>query len=286
MRNVIKALIAILLLALLIGITTNMALAAPPAPPMPTATPPPSSGGSGGGGGGGGNSYSAPVFQTYTKLLKSSDGSIIGRLEGKNFNSVMLWAEKNGTIGNASYDLVITGELTQQMPDSTWLDVNFQAPDMAGLPKGMNGGLVLAVVNITGNPANGWGFKTLKYALTISNDTVKNLDTGETYYLVRFDGTNYQVQKIDGAGVGSSPMAFSIAPPSDKGIFTVMEALAPTPTPTPSPTPTPTPVPTPSPTPMPESIGVISVAMSIVTFIMGVVATIGALYLVFMRGKG
>lgn len=281
MKRIVKIALVSIVLALFLGSVALITMAYTP-PPMPPST---GGGSSGSGGGGGGSSYTAPVFQTYTKPLKSSDGTVIGRLEGKNFNSVLLWAEKNGTIGNASYNLTITGELTQQLPDNCWLDVTFAAPDAAGLPKGMDGGLVLAVVNVTGNPGNGWSYKanSLKYALKISNDTVKSLDPADTYYLVRSDGASYQVQKIDGAGVGLSPIAFGIAPPSDNGVFTIMEAVKPAPSPTPTPTPTPTATLTSTPTP--ENIGTTGIALSILMFVLGAIATAATMYLVFMRGK-
>jgi hypothetical protein len=254
----------------------------PTPPPIGGNVPPPSSGG--GGGGGGGSSYSAPVFTPYVKSLKSSDGSIIGRLDGKDFNSVQLWAEKNDTIGNVTYALTITGELSHEMPDNCWLDVDFQAPDLSGLPKGMYNELALAVINVSLYPRDSWSFKsgTLKYVIKISNSS-NILDPGAIYYFVRFDGNSYVIQNIDGSGAGSSPITFNLNPFGNDGKFTLMKALDPVQV-------TPTPMlaistPIPSSAPAPGGIGVIGIASYIIVFFLGAISTIASLYIVFMRGK-
>jgi hypothetical protein len=277
-----KILVLLLLLVLSIVLASSYAEAAlgdtPPSPPS-------SNNGGGGSSGSGGsvNTNSAPLFQTYSKPLNSSDGTTIGRLDGKDANSVLLWAQKNGTVGNASYTITMTGELTQQMPDSCWLDINFEASDAARLPVGMDNGLVLAVLNITRSPDT-WNYKpnTLNYTIQINNDTIRDLDPNQTYYLVRFDGAGYQTQTIDGSGAGSNPMTFSVSSPGDTGIFTIMAALKPAP----SPTPTPVPTPLPSPTPVPENIGIKGITISILTFILGAVATVFAFYMIYIRRKG
>src|SRR5271157_149791 len=287
MKNKILVIILISILFIIVvssfaDATTNHSM-----PPQQgsTAIPIPNGGGGGGNSGSGGSftSYSAPVFQPYSKPLNSSDGTTIGRLDGKDFNSIMLWAQKNGTIGNASYTVTMTGELTQQMPDSCWLDINFESPDTAGLPIGTDNGLVLAGLNITRSP-NSWNYKpnTLNYTIQINNNTIGNLDPNQTYYLVRFDGASYLTQKIDGSGASSSPMTFSVNPAGDNGIFTIMAALKPAP----SPAPMPVPSPSPSPTPVPQNIGSTGIALSILTFMLGAIVTVIAFYIIYIRRKG
>src|SRR5208337_4656196 len=279
MKNKIFALL--LVFVLFIVMTSSFAEAAGHGV-APTTPPPPSNNGGSSGSSGSFSSYSAPVFQPYSKPLNSSDGTVIGRLDGKDVNSVLLWAQKNGTVGNASYTITMTGELTQQMPDSCWLDINFEAPDTAGLPVGMDNGLVLAVLNITRSP-DPWNYKsnTLNYTIQVNDNTIGGLDPNQTYYLVRFDGTSYLTQKIDGSGAVSNPMTFSVSPAGDNGIFTIIAALKPAP----SPTPMPVPSPSPSPTSTPENIGATGIALSIMMFMLGAIVTVVTFYVIYIRRK-
>jgi hypothetical protein len=237
LKNFYKALMAFLMFALLIGIISQTATAGTP-PVIPTK--PPGTGGGSSGGGGGGSSYSAPTFQPYTRPLNSSDGTVIGRFDGKNFNSVMVHAEKNSTLGNMAYDLTLDGELSSQPPDNSWLDINFQEPGVSGLPPGMENGLMFGTVNVT-KSAGGWSYKSSPaYTFTISGIT-QAIDPAGIYYMVRSDGTGYQVQKVN-VTVSGSQVTIKFNPSGDTGLFTVVSAPMATPTPTSTPTPTPTPV--------------------------------------------
>ncbi|BAI61003.1 hypothetical protein MCP_0931 [Methanocella paludicola SANAE] len=246
-------------------------------PSIPTPVPVGGGGSSGGGGGGSGGSYTPPAFEAYTLPIKSSDGTMIGRQEGKNFNSVMIWAEKNGSIGNTMYVLTVEGETSQKIPDDGWLDITFETPDTTGLPEGMDG-LALAKVKIAKKPDD-WYYKSgsPKYTLKISGLT-EGLDAGATYYLVRLDGANFQGQKV-APDIGSGQVSLKFTPSGDIGTFILLRAASPTPTPTS------TLVATPTPTPMPASnnSGMTSVPILIGTFAVG--AVLGILVMFLMAKK-
>jgi len=233
-----------------------------------------SSGGSSSSGGSGGSGYTAPRFTPYTLPIKSSDGSTIGRQDGKDFNSVMIWAEKNASIGNTTYDLTVEGEANQKVPDDGWLDIAFETPDNSGLPEGMDE-LALAKVKIAKKPDD-WSYKSgsPEYTLVISGP-VESLDAGATCYLVRLDGANFQGQPVT-PEIGAGQVSLKFNPSGDTGTFILLKAASPTPTPTPTPEATPTP----TPTPLPAGDGMFGYPMIIATFAMGVIIGAAALFLV------
>jgi hypothetical protein len=268
-QKIKRFMIIFVILALFIGISVIMAVAedeeAPPSPPNDQF---------GGGGGGGGSSYTPPAFEAYTKPLKSSDGTVIGQFEGQNFNSVMVQAEKNGTAGNATYALMVEGELSSQPPDDCWLDINFMEPDSARVPPGMDGMQVLGVINITKNPGD-WSYKSgsPKYTLKISGPAL-NINPDNPYYLVRSDGTNYQVLKIS-IDTSGNEVSIKFNPQGDAGTFTIINAVVVTPTPTPTPVSTPTP----TPTPVPGNAGIWGFPIFIAIFAIGAIAGAAVLYI-------
>lgn len=245
--------------------------------PAPSTPAPPSGGGGSSSSSGG---YNPPSFTKSTTILKSSDGSAIGRFEGKDFNSVMVYAERNGTIGNVSYDLSLEGELSAQPSDDCWLDINFTDSGSSGLPPGMENSIIFATVNVAKKP-NDWGYKSgsPKYVLTISRYN-GSMSSGSDYFLVRSDGSGYQIQKVS-AEVSGDQLTVTFSPPGDTGVFTLLKAVTITPTPTPTPTPVATPTPTPS--PMPDN-NMWSFPIFIAMFVVGAIAGAFVIFL-FMRNK-
>ncbi|HTX43843.1 MAG TPA: hypothetical protein VMC61_03880, partial [Methanocella sp.] len=207
------------------------------------------------------------------ELLRSSDGTIIGRIDGENFNSYMVWAEKNGTIDNITYDLTVEGELSSK-PDNCWLDVNFQAPGTAGLPPGMGNGSVFAVVNVTRKP-DGWNWKSGSPTFTLKiSGLAQNLNPDDIYYIIRSGGPDYQMQKVSVAAYDNQA-TIKFNPPGDTGIFSLTVPASPTPTPTPAPTA----VPTPTPTPVPENNWMWGFPIFIAMFAIGVIVGVATLFL-------
>jgi hypothetical protein len=248
--------------------------------PSPPGSAPSSSSNTGSSGSSGNSGYSPPVFTPFSIPLKSSDGMVIGHLDGKNFNSVLVWAEKNGTAGNMSYDLVIQGELSSSPSDNCWMDISFIGPVKELVPPGWENDPVLATINITTSP-NSWSYTSSpKYTLNVTG-VAQTISADDPYYLVMGDGSNYQLQKIslDVAG-GHTIITFS--PPKNSGEFMIMRA----PMATPSPTPTPTPLPTTTPTPDQQSddsgIGAYTIYIALVA-ISAIVG--GAIVFLLMRGR-
>ncbi|BAI62873.1 hypothetical protein MCP_2801 [Methanocella paludicola SANAE] len=271
-----KYAIVLITLALFLGMTVTIVVAQelPPTPPSDAHSG--GNSGSSGSSGSSGGSYNPPVFASYTDPLKSSDGTIIGHLDAKNFNSVLVWAEKNDTVGNSTCVLTVEGELGSMPPDNCWLDINFLSADSAAVPPGMESGLALGVMNITKSPSD-WGYKSNPtYTLKItSSDTSVNPD--HTYYLVRSSGPDYQLLKLS-MSVSGNETTVKFIPPGDAGTFTVIRA----PMATPTPTPTPTPEPTATPTPIPEN-NMWSFPIFIAMFAVGAIAGAAVLYIFNIR---
>ncbi len=277
-KNFLKILlISVILLVFIIALPNTHVAAAPSGTPPPqiTAPPlPPIGGGNSGGGGGGGGVYTPASFEKYSTNLKSSDGTVIGHIDAENFNSYLVWAEKNGTVGNTTYELTIEGELSSKLPDDCWLDINFMEPGSMGLPPGMENGIVFAVMNITKKP-DGWSWKAgPKFTLKVSGSTL-NFNPGDTYYLVRSSGPDYQIQKV-AVDASGGQATIKVNPSGDAGIFTLVVPVLPTPTPTP----TPTPVSTPTPTPLPESNWIWGFPIFVAIFAVGAVAGAAILFLI------
>lgn len=269
LNKVVKFATMLITLAVFAGILATIATAQelPPAPPGDAF------GGGSSGGGGGGGSYNPPTFEQYTTILKSSDGSTIGRFEGKDFNSVFVYAARNATVGNVSYELSMEGELSSKPSDDCWLDFNFMEPGPSGLFPGMENALVFGAVNVTKKP-NDWSYKggSPKYTLKITGYSGA-IASGSDYFLVRSDGSGYQIQKAT-VDASSNQLTVRFTVPGDTGVFTLIKAVAPTPTPTP----TPTPLPTPTPTPVPEN-GMWGFPIFIAMFAVGAIVGASTIFL-------
>lgn len=223
----------------------------PPTPPSdaPSDNPAPS------GGGGGGSSYTPPVFQPYSEQLKSSNGTTIGSIDVKDYSKVLITASNNTTIGNATYTLSLTSELDSK-PEKATMDIVIGYTDTNALPSGMNEALALFSAKISRSGSFGWALKpgTVSMTFTLPASAVQNETNGTVFYLVRYDGTTYQVLPANMTR-NNGTVTFTSTPSSDDGIFTIVLASAMKSTPTPTPTPTSTPIPTstavPAPTPTP-----------------------------------
>ncbi len=272
-NKISKLSIVFIILALFSGITmaTVQAQEAPPGVPD---DPFGGDNSGGGGGGGSGGSYNPPVFASYTHPIKSSDGTEIGYFNGKNYNSVLVWAEKNGTAGSATYVLTVEGELGSEPSGDCWLDINFLSDGSAAVPPGMESGLVLGVLNVNKSPTD-WGYKSgPMYTLKIAGVSV---NPDNTYYMVRSAGPDYQLQKLS-MSVSGNETTIKFNPQGDTGTFTVIRA----PMATPTPTPTPTPEPTATPTPIPEN-NMWSFPILIAMFAVGAIAGAAVLYILNIR---
>jgi hypothetical protein len=229
-------------------------------------------GSSGGSGGISGGSFNTPKFEQYSIPLNSSDGTTIGRFEGKDYNSVLVYAVRNVTIGNFTYELSMEGELSSKPVDDCWLNFNFME-NSAELPPGMNDVLVLGMVNVTKKPGD-WSYKSgsPQFMLKITGYSI-NLTSGDDLYLVRSDGRGYQIQKAV-VNVSGSQLSVKFTASGDTGLFTLIKVLNPTPTPTI----TPTPLPTVTPTPIPEN-GIWGFPIFIGVLISGIIIGAAALFL-------
>jgi hypothetical protein len=266
-----KTLTALFVLALFIGAISVVAMAGAP-PVVPTV--PPTSGGGGGSSGSSGSSGYAPTFKPYTDPIDTSDGMNIGQLTGQNFDQVLVSAEENGTVGNVSYDLKVSGQLSSNPPGNYWLDIGFLSLGSAEVPLWANNGLVLGVINITSSPSD-WSYTSgPTYTLTISGLSQNPYSNG-TYYMVLSDGTNYQVQPVSVSASGNGA-TLQFNPPGATGIFTIVEAQ--TATPTPAPTPTPTPVPSPTTAPL-QSNNIWSFPILLTMFAIGAIVGAFALFI-------
>jgi len=247
-------------------------------PAMPTVRPPdpaPS------GGDGGGSSYTPPVFQPYSEQLKSSNGTAIGSIDVKDYSKVLITASNNTTIGNATYTLSLTSELDSK-PEKATMDIVIGYTDMNALPSGMNEALALFSARISRSGSFGWALKpgTVSMTFTLPASAVQNETNGSVFYLVRYDGTTYQVLPANMTR-NNDTVTFTSTPSSDDGIFTIVlaSAMKSTPTPTPTPIPTSTAVPAPTPTPTPAlGLGGILTGMALVGMVIAFVsgAAIGA----------
>jgi hypothetical protein len=259
--------ITLVVFAGMISIATAQEL--PPAPPGDAF-----GGGGSGGSSSGGGSYNLPAFQPYTDILKSSDGSTIGRFVGKDFNLVLVYAARNATVNNVSYDLSMEGELSSQPSDDCWLDFNFLGTQATGLPPGMEDSVVIGVVSVTKKPGD-WSYKggSPKYTLKIAGYS-GDISPGD-YYIVRSDGSGFQMQKAS-VDVSGGVLTVRFTAPGDTGVFTLMKPV----TAAPAPVPTPTPMPEPTATPVPEN-NMWSFPILIAMFAVGAIAGAGVIFILY-----
>lgn len=247
--NIFKKAITTLLIVIILSIMSSTAMAgAPPAVPgKPTPVPeaPPS---------GVSNSYtSPPAFQPYTEDLKSSDGSVVGTMSGLDYSTVRLSASCNATIGGDAISIDIGVDLNSK-PSGATLDVAIG--DDGSLPEGMSDVVILSTAKITVGSTYGWSVKsgtpTVKFTMPASRLEGAVNDT--KFYLVRDDGTGYQITAVS-AVVSDDTATVEAKVPDISGTFTAVMSCPPGPvavtSPTSEPVPAVTPVSTPAPCPTP-----------------------------------
>ncbi|MGE5403241.1 MAG: hypothetical protein ACM3NG_00125 [Candidatus Doudnabacteria bacterium] len=64
------------------------------------------------------------TFQPYTLPLIASDGTVTGNITGIDFTTARLLAAGNVTLGNESFSLIISEDLSQK-PDSPTMDIKW-----------------------------------------------------------------------------------------------------------------------------------------------------------------
>ncbi len=278
--NALRKFTVLLFVVTIMAILPGMAIAG--APPQPgqwgVPTPVPS-----GGGGGGGSSYAAPTFQPFVMSLLSSNGSPIGTITGKSEYSIILTAGNNTTIDGKNFTLSMYAEMGQKPSDDTRMDIDLLTPDSSGLPMGMNGITVLGAVNITRHGGSGWNLKLDTMKLTLILPGTPGADSNTTYYLVRYDGTNYVTQKVTLKDSSAGMLTFEVTPSADSGLFTLVMAQPLSPTPTPTPTPTPVPTTTPTPTPEPSIITPTGIGIMVAMFAVGAIMGGALIFMVFRK---
>lgn len=288
--GLISALVAITLIA---GVFSSVALSANAPPAIPTKTPT-NPGGSGGSGVSSGGGYSQPRFEPYVIPLLSSNGDVIGNVTGRNFFSNMIWAGVNTTMDNESYGVAYEAEIKFK-PGDFRMDVNLSGPGCERLPQGMCSTCVMSVVNISRNGGYGWwdvNPGTMKLSFKVPSDAIaENCDTG-TYYIVRYDGDSYHIQKPEPAIVTDNGTAviFEVRPATgDTGVFSLVSAMMATPTPSPTPAPCPTPSETADPVAEDNGNdvrkGLLSPVLLSISFIMGLVSGSAGVYFIVRQRK-
>ncbi|WP_424358413.1 hypothetical protein [Methanocella sp. MCL-LM] len=253
--KIIRILASILIALTVISLCSGMALAdsdAPPAiPDDPDAAPAPAPSGGGGGGGG----YTAPSLQPRTEELKSSDGSVIGTLDIKDYFTVIVSAGSNTTVDNQTYSLALRSELGGK-PEGAVMDIAMNNIT-AALPAGMNDTEVLASANVSRSARYGWSLKegSATISFTMPATAVANQSNASQLFIVRYDGTGYQIMPASLTANTNGTVTLTAQASADFGLFTAVLAspAKPEPVPTPTPTPEPTIIPTATPEPTPEA---------------------------------
>jgi hypothetical protein len=282
--RILKVSIIILIFLLIIAVLSSVVQAVDPTPrptpkPFPTTTP------SSGGGGGGSGSYSTPQYEPFTIPLKSSDGTVIGSLEGKNFNSVILHAEKNATIDNSNYTIILDAELSQKPADDLRLDIDILKPDGSGLPMGMYSTMELSMVKISPHCSSGWSVKGETIKLTFDLPGIQDSDPSTIYYIVRYDGSSYHIYNATLKGFNAGVMKFETSPAGESGLFTIVKVNSSTIMPVSTPIPPLMAADSPTTEPPRESPGTLTIGVYDIVAIFGimVVELVVILYLLYRR---
>jgi hypothetical protein len=250
--NTYRKITIVLFVVIVLGITSGAAIAgAPPPVPtqVPTPAPPPS-------GGYTPPSYSAaPSFQPYTEDVKSTDGSVIGKLAGIDFTTVRLTASRSATIDGGNFSVDLGADMSSKPLDAT-LDITIG--DEGNVPEGMDNVIMLTTASISSQSRYGWSIKTgtLTLKFTIPASRLGEATAETKYYIVRYDGTGYQIIPVT-VTTSDSSATIEAKIPDISGTYSLVMSCPPKPAPTSTPLPTPEPTPAvPCPTPAPASSGI------------------------------
>ncbi|BAI60950.1 hypothetical protein MCP_0878 [Methanocella paludicola SANAE] len=282
MKITLKALTALLVLALFIGALSAFATAGtpPPVPTIPpaTATPTATPTSQPSGGGGSGGSYNPP-HEVYPKIIpvKNSMGAVIGNVTAKSASDISVSIEQPVTVNGQTYTVHIDAKLNS-LPSDPKLDIVGETGDSSKLPSYLTLNYILTQVNLT-RFSNGWSIQdgSLKLTLTVPKALVENAILSKST-MVRYDGASYELLTVNIQGPDANGnVTFSVVSPNEQFKYDsytryvlVTDIVQPTVTPTPTPT------------PMPES-GTSFSTLLIAFILMGVVAAAVVLYYVLTK---
>lgn len=288
--NTYRKITIVLFVVIVLGITSGAAVAGAP-PPVPTQVPtpaptpaptptPPSSGGYTP------PSYSAPpTFQPSTVDLKSTDGSVIGTLTDIDSSTVRLAASRSATIDGGNISVTLGADLSSK-PLEALLDITIG--DEGNVPEGMENVIMLSMAKFNEQSRYGWSIRpgTIALKFTMPASRVNEATAETKYYIVRYDGTGYQIIPVT-VTTSNSSATVEANIPDISGTYTLVMSCPPKPVPTSTPLPTPEPTPAvPCPTPAPASSGILGFLPSLWVSAFGTFAIGEAAGAIILLGLG
>jgi hypothetical protein len=144
-------------------------------------------------------------------------------------------------------------DMSSKPLDAT-LDINIG--ETGNVPDGMDNIIMLTTASISSQSRYGWAFKSgvLTMKFTIPASRLSEATADAKYYIVRYDGTGYQIIPVNVAS-GNNSATIEAQIPALSGTYTLVMSCPPKPAQTSTPVPTPAPTPAPCPTPAPAPAG-------------------------------